>query len=91
MLKLNECSLDKLKLSEEREYLNSFEFHEPIIYYVNVSFHVSFFCIHCCAGAVFCTETEHLLSDLSVLYFCDSCCCICASFLNVTYEFNCRL
>lgn len=82
--------LDMLKLSEEREYLNSFEFHKPIIYDVNVFFHVSSF-VRCCAGAVFCTEMEHLPSDLSVLYFCDSCCCICASFLIVAYEFNDRV
>lgn len=47
-----------------------------------------------CAGVVFCTETEHLRSDSSVLYFCDSCCCICASplfFWTVVYEFNYRV
>lgn len=26
--------------------------------------------VPCCASVVFCTETEHLRSDLPVLYFC---------------------
>lgn len=51
------------------------------------------FFVRCCAGVVFCTATSAV--DMSVLYFCDSCSCICAHFLSpfltVAYEFNYRV
>lgn len=48
--------------------------------------------VRCCAGVVFCTANRTSAVDLSVLYFCDSCSCICAHFfLTVANEFNYRV
>lgn len=42
------------------------EFFSPkfIIYYVNVSFHLRYLFVNCCASVVFCTETAIRLNPL---------------------------
>lgn len=90
--KIKEAQFGYVKLSEEREYLNSFEFHKTIIYDVNSFMFISF--VRCCAGVSILYRTQkHLRSD------CLSCIFVIVVavfvhlfffflFLTVAYEFN---
>lgn len=74
-------SLDTYKLSEEREYLNSFEFVRSIIYNVNVVslFHVYFLCTLLCKCSILYRNTTSALGLACLVFLC-SCCCICVFF-----------